>query len=1063
MRCPRCTHDNRTGARFCDECGGPLGAPSAGAERRHLAVVFADLVGSTQLSQQLDPEDLREILGAYHEATGNVVRSFGGHVAMLQGDGVISYFGFPHAQEHDVERAVRAGLGILDAVRALATGAEKRHRVSLAVRVAVHAGEVVVGQPDGLGADIFGDTPNVAARLQSLAAPNTVVISGATQRLAQGLFRLEELGTHALRGIEQPVTVFRVVSPSGVRSRLDAMEESALTPFVGREDELERLLACWNEVRSHGGRAVVVSGEAGIGKSRLVHRFRARLAETPHTWLECAGSPYLQDSAFQPVIELQASGLGFTAEDTPEQKLAKLERALQRADFSLPDVVPLFARLHSIPLPTRYAHALPLPGRYASLGLTPEAIRRKTKEAASEWLLRMGRQQPVVFFVEDLHWIDPSSLELIGEILFALADTQALMILTHRVEFMPPWPLPAGTSSLPLGRLAADDASRLVVNAASGRDMRHEWVDEIVRKTDGIPLFLEEMTKAALETGDQTPRLDVPATLKGLLMARLDQLGEAREAAQLASVVGREFSYALLLALWLRDEAALRNAIDKLITAELLYRRADASHEGYVFKHALVQDAAYDSLLKADRQRHHERIGTLLEERFPAIAEMQPELLAHHFTEAQRFDRAIPQWYRAGQQGLERSAHVEAARYLARGLDCVERLPPGPDRDGLELGLRTLLGANLVTIKGYAAQEVLDNCARALELCSQLGESPQIFPVLFSLWLFHLVRADRDTTCELSERMLQFADQSGDPAATCRAHIAAAITAYWQGRLREAREHALEARTVFTPALRQIAIYGDDPETYSYIYDGMPLWFLGHPHEALATLGEALALAERLGHAFTVAGTLSFHTQLLQLAGDVDRTEEFAERAITYAQEQSFPLWLAVAFIHRGWARVQRGDVQGGTEQIQQGLAIYRMTGAVLNTHYFLALLAEALLAAGERAQGLAAVDEGLALTAKHLDTNYAAELHRLKGELLLLEPADRAAAEACFRRALDVARAQDARFHELRAALSLARLPATREEQAAARALLAGVAETGGGAPRDRQEASRLLASLHE
>jgi class 3 adenylate cyclase/predicted ATPase len=1061
MRCPRCSHENRTGARFCDVCGAPLGSPSPGAERRHLAVVFADLVGSTELSHQLDPEDLREVLGAYHAAVRSAVEGYGGHIAMLLGDGVVSYFGFPHAQEHDVERAVRAGLGILEAVRALGARIEARHGRSLAVRVGIHTGEVVVRSGEGLGADIVGETPNVAARLQGLAPPNALVISAGTQRLVQGLFRVEDLGVHQLRGVSRPMGVYRVLSPSGVRSRLDAVGEDALTRFVGREEEVGLLVAKWEEARAGRGGAVVVSGEAGIGKSRLVRTFRARIADHPHTWLECAGSPYTQDSAFHPVIELHASGLGFAPDDDAERKLAKLEAALERADFSLADAVPMIARLHSIPLPARYAHARPLPGRYASIGLTPEAVRRKTKEVARDWLLRLSRQQPVVLLIEDLHWIDPSSLELVGEVLDRIGDTRTLLILTHRAAFVPPWTLPAHATLLPLDRLDASHAARLVESAAGGRPLPGEWIEEIVAKTDGVPLFLEEMTKVALEAGDGRPRLDVPATLKGLLMARLDQLGEAREAAQLGAVIGREFSFELLRVVWPHDEAELHAAIDKLAAAALLYRIGDPVHEAYAFKHALVQEAAYESLLKADRQRFHERLGDALEERFAALAE-RPELLAHHFTEAGRPERAIPFWYLAGQRGTERSAHVEAIRHLTRGLECTERLPPGSERDGLELGLRTLLAANLTAVKGYAAEEVLDNCARALDLCSRLEESPAIFPVLYGLWLFHLVRADRETTRDLAERLLQFAEQTGEPEMAGWAHIAAAITAYWQGEFDSARAHALETRALVTPTMRTLTTYGDDPETYSFIYDGMPQWFLGHPDEAIARLGEALALAERLGYAFTVAGVLSFYTQLFQLAGDVERTRELAERAIAHSREQNFPLWVGAGLVHRGWALLHGGDVPGGVEQIELGLATFRATGAVLNTHYFCALLAEGHLIAGNRERGLAAVEEGLALVAKHLDTYFAPELHRLEGELLLLAPGNAAAAEACHRRALELARTQRAPYHELRAALSLARLVAARGETAAARALLEETAgRAPGAAPRDREEAGRLLAAL--
>jgi len=1051
MLCPRCTHDNRAGARFCEQCAAPL-MESHGAERRHLAVVFADLVGSTELSQRLDPEDLRNLLGAYHQVVRTAIDRYGGHVAMLLGDGVISYFGFPSAQEHDVERAVRAGLAIVAGVQELAGG--------LQVRVGVHAGEVVVGQADGLGADIFGDTPNVTARLQGIAPPNGVVISGPTQRLVQGLFRVEELGLHTLRGVDRPIGVYRVLSPSGVRSRLDIAGD-ALTPFVGRAAQVATLAEAWEAARTGSGRAVVISGEAGIGKSRLVHALRARLAEVPHTWLECAGSPYTQDSPFHPVIEMQASGLGFVPDDAPEQKLAKLENALERAGFALPDVIPLFARLHGIPLPPRYAHALPLPGRFASIGLTPDAIRRKTKEAARDWLLRMGGQQPVVLFMEDLHWIDPSTIELVGEILSGLADTRVLLIVTHRPSLALPWALPSHASTIALDRLPSGEAARLVSNAAAGTALPEPWVEEIVAKADGVPLFLEEMTKAALEAGGDRPRLNVPATLKGLLMARLDQLGPAREVAQLGAVLGREFSIDLLRALWQSDEDGLQAALERLAGAELLYRIGDRPNERYAFKHALVQDAAYESLLKSERQSVHERIGDVLEARFPGLADVQPELLAHHFTEAQRPERAIPYWYRAAESGLTRSTNVEAIRHLQRGLGCVEQLPDGPARDAIELGFRIQLLANLTAVKGYAAPEMEEAGGRARTLCSALGESPDIFPVLSGLWRFHLVRADRGTTRDLSDQMLALATHVNEPEFLCQAHTLASITTYWEGRFADAREHARAARDIFSPAIRKLELYADDAETYTFIYDSMALWFLGRADEALECMRTGLAVAERVGYAHTVAGALSFTTQLRQLAGDVAATRELSERAIAFSTEQAFPLWVAIALVHHGWVRMREGDLAGGVAEIEQGIALDRATGAMLNRDYFLSLLAEAQLASGARAAGLGTLAEAFAHAEKHLAGYYVPELHRLQGDLLLLAPADPNAAEAAYRRAVALADRLGSPFLGLRARVSLARLRAARGDVGEARRLMTDRSPLG--APVDRAQAAGLLATLNE
>jgi class 3 adenylate cyclase/predicted ATPase len=1076
MHCPVCRHETRAPARFCEACGTRLtlggDAPLQDAERRHLAVLFADLVGSTALGQRLDPEDLRNLLTTYHEAVRTAAEARGGRIAMRLGDGAVVYFGFPVATEDYVERAVRGGLDVVAAIQALRPHTSKRYGVELAVRVGVHVGEAVVGPLGPSGADIAGDVPNVASRIQALAPPNAVVIGTATSRLVAGMFRLEPLGSHQVPGVGQPLDLFRVVSPSGVRSRLD-LDAERLTPFVGRDDEVTALLDRWGETQAEGGRTVLVAGEAGVGKSRLVQVLRARLTDVPHTWLECTAARDTQDSAFQPVIELQAAGMGFAPGDSPEQKVAKLEAALTRVDMSIADVLPLFARLHSLPVPARYAPALPLTGGGESMGMSADAIRRKSMDAMREWLLRMGRQQPVVLLVEDLHWLDPSTLALLDAIVPNLPGTRVLLLLTHRPEFVPPWRTGSAVWAITLCGLGRSEASVLIRRAAGPSALPPDWIEEIVRRADGIPLFLEEMTRVVLEvdttshTADTvaTPPLEVPTTLRGLLMARLDQLGPAKEVAQIGAVIGRDFSGTLLRAVWTGDEESLREALGHLTAIGLVHRLAETDDDTYVFKHALVQEAAYTSLLHASRRQYHERIALALESRGgPGASDFLPEPLAYHFTEAGHYARAVPYWFQAGQRSTERSAHVEAIRGLTRGLECVGRLADGEERRVLELGLRTLLGANLLAVRGYTAPEVSANCASSLALLAGVEESSQVRPVVWALWLHHLVLSDRDTTRELAAQFHSAAERDDDAEAQCRAHTTNAITTYWQGEFERTRQHAAEGRARYRPEMRlAVPHYGDHSGPYGYIYEAMSLWFQGRPDQARLWIEKGLAVAREANYAFTIAAALSFATQLEQLCRDAAATEALAERTITYCQEQGFPLYLAAALAHRGWARATRGNVAQGLEDLVAGVGLYRMTGAVLNVNYLLALLAEVHLLAGDRTQGLAAIDEGLALAAKHLDTYFVAELHRIRGALLLLEPADPDAAEAALRQALAVARAQGAAELELRSAVGLGRLLGERGRAAEARALLAAHVARGheAGHRPDLLDAQAVLAAL--
>jgi class 3 adenylate cyclase/predicted ATPase len=1060
MICAACGQENRPEARFCDTCGARLGlapvrdgpAPER-AERRQLSVVFCDLVGSTALSRSIDPEELREIIGRYQEAATAAVRALGGHTAIFLGDGILTYFGYPDAHEDDPERAVRAGLDIVRAVRHLNREAEGPR---LAVRVAVHTGEVVVGDLDVAGAGIFGDTPNVAARLQDVAPHDGVVVSEATHRLTRGLFRVTDMGEYSLAGVDRPMRTYLILGPSGVRSRF-ARSDLPRGPLVGRDREAEVLWEAWDEARSRSGRAVLIRGEAGIGKSRLVGAFHDRVADTVHTWLECAGTPYTRHSAFAAVIELQRTALRFAPEHGDADRLRLIEAAVARADMNVMEAVPILARLHSITIPaaSEYAGAL--------AGLGPDQIRRRTKEVALEWLLRIGHQQAVVLLVEDLHWLDPSTVELLGEILARVQETTALLIMTARPEFEAEWSSER-LLTLPLAGLEADAAAALVRGVDGAGSLAAADVQAIVERTDGVPLFVEEMARAAVERGgaggDGPADGGVPATLKGLLMARIDRLGPAREVAQVGAIIGREFGVDLLEAVWDENRGDLGGALDRIAADDLATRTGSGSQARYVFRHALIQEAAYESLLKATRRTYHARIGDALTERFPAIAETRPELVAHHFGQAQRWDRAIPLWARAGQRASERSENVEAGRHLRAGLECVEHLPAGVERLQQELLFRTQLGANLVAVRGYGAPEVAENIARARALCQQIGPSPLLFPVLYNVWVFHLVRAEAATP-RLARDLLTLAEETDPGRFLTWAHVASSISAYWAGDWAAAREHAEASRLHYRHDPGTLSLFGDDPGAYGFLYQGLPLWFEGRVESAAALMDRALETAEEIGYAFTSTGIRAFRAQIGHLRRRPDLAGPEAEATVTVSMAQGFPLFLGTGLAHAGWVAIQEGRLDEGAAQVEQGVALYRSTGARLNLHYLQALVAEAELARGNASAGLAAVEEGLKLTNEQFDRICLPELHRLRGEALLSSGAGEDGVVAAFREALHSAAAMGSRMLELRAAVSwhdFARgTGAGGEAEGRLRSVLASLAE--GHDEPDLEAARRSLA----
>jgi class 3 adenylate cyclase/predicted ATPase len=1051
----------------------PSAVPSPpDAERRQLTVMFCDVVESTALSGQLDLEVYRDVVRAYQSACTEVIQRFDGHIAQLLGDGLLVYFGYPHAHEDDAQRAVRAGLGILNAMGCLNRGLQQAKGIQLALRLGIHTGLVVVGEMGSSGRQeqlALGETPNVAARIQGLAQPNTLVISEATSRLVQGYFACQPLGEQTLRGVTDPVTLYRVLSESGATSRLDVAQTRGLTPLVGREQEVGLLLERWAQAKSGQGHVVLLTGDAGIGKSRLVQMLKDHVINEPHTRWECRSLPYFENTALYPLTDLFQRILHWQPDETPDEKLGKLEQMLSRYRLPLEDTAPLFAPLLALPVPE---NCYPLPN------LSPQRQRQKTLETIIAILLELAEHHPVLFILEDLHWTDPTTLEWLNLLIDQTPTASLLVLLTCRPHFQPAWHHRSYLTEITVNRLSHTQVEQIVAGMTDGKTLPQEVLHQILEKTDGVPLFVEELTKAILESGQLTAvdghyeftgslsTFTIPATLQDSLMARLDRLVTAKAVAQYAAVVGRQFAYALLQVVSQLDETTLQHELGRLVEAEIVYQRGVPPQATYVFKHALIQDAAYESLLKSTRQHYHQRIAQVLEAQFPETAEAEPELLAHHSTEAGLTEKAVGYWYKAGQRASERSAHVEALVHLRQGLALLETLPETPQRLQREVDMLIALGASLLTTKGYGAAEVGETYTYARQRCQPLEDPQRLFPVLRGLWNYYYTRAEYQTARALGEQLLTLAQQSQDSAMLLAAHRALGATWLMLGGGAAAHTHFTQGMVLYDPPQHRVYafLYGEDAGVVCASHDAWTLWLLGYPDQGLARNDEAVTLVQQSAYPFSLSFALSFAAVFHQFRREVQIAQEYTETSISVATAQGFPFWRARGALLHGWALAHQGQAQAGIEQINQGLTAYRTTGGEIGRPYLLALLAEAHGTLGQPEGGLKVLTEALALVDKTGERWYEPELYRLKGILLLQQNSDnQGEPEACFHHAIAIAQSQQAKSWELRAATSLARLWQQQGKRAEARELLAPVYDwfTEGFDTADLQEAKALLAAL--
>ena len=1003
------------------------GRVGAEAERRQLTVMFCDMVGSTELSARLDPEDLREVIAAYHRAVADVVRSLDGFVAKYMGDGVLVYFGYPQAHEDDAERAVRAGLDVVDAVARLDVKS-----ATLQARVGIATGLAVVGDLIGEGSareqSVVGETPNLAARLQALAAPGAVVIAAGTRRLVGDLFEYRDLGAIELKGIAAPVPAWQVLRASSVESRFEALRGSALSRLIGRDEEIELLLRRWERAKAGDGQVVLISGEPGIGKSRLGAALAERLHDESHLRLRYFCSPYYQDSALYPFIDQLGRAAGFAPDDSPAVRLEKLEGLLSRAAPPDEDAA-LIADLLSLPASDRH----PLPN------LSLQRKKERTLEALLRQLEGLTRRQPVIMLFEDAHWIDPTSRELLDLTVERVSSLPVLLIVTFRPEFQPPWTGQPQVTTLSLNRLDRRDRTALVEQIAGDKALPDEVVTQIADRTDGVPLFVEELTKSVLESG--APLVGIPATLHDSLMARLDRLASVRRLAQIGAAIGREFSFGLLRAVSPLPEDELQSALARLVSSELVFQRGTPPDAVYSFKHALVQDAAHSSLLRSSRRELHALIAEALQTHSPELTETQPELFAQHYAEAGLVENSAEYWGKAGQRSAARSAMAEAASQFQNGLDQLAQLPVTPGRQRRELEFLSAQGAALMAVKGIAASETGHAYARAGELWKQLDFPSEFLRVPHGQSFYHMVRGELDLAQHLGEDLLRRSRQRNDSAGLVLGHTCSGRTLMLAGTFASSRSHLDEVLGAYDPVshrsfVQQIGIH---PENDSAAVLAIVLFCLGYSDQALARSNAAIGNAQRLAHPPSLASSLFLGAKLLSLIGDDAALDHRSEQLVAVATEQGFPLWRAYGTMCRGWLKVKNGDQGEGLSLLHSGLAAYRATGGEAYMPHHIALLAAACEIAGQIEEALALLDDALEIVERTGERWFAAELHRHKGQLLLRQGYS-GDAEELYRKALSIAEEQEAKLWELRAAASLARLRRDQGSRAEARDLLAPV-----------------------
>ena len=1041
------------------------------AERRQVTVMFSDLVGSTSLSVRMDPEDLREVISAYQKCVAETVHRFDGFVARYMGDGIVVYFGYPQAHEDDAERAVRAGLELITAVTAL------KSRASLQTRVGIATGVVVVGDLLSSGETqergMVGKTPNLAARLQGIAEPNSVVICDSTRRLLGNLFELKDLGPRDdLKGVDEATRAWAALRASSIASRFEALHASSMTTLVGREEEFGLLLRRWARAKNGEGQVVLLSGEPGIGKSRLTAALLESVLAEPLTCLRYFCSPQRRESALYPIIGQMERAAGLAHDDSPRARLDKLDALLARTSTSAPDAA-LFAEMLS----------LTNDGRYPTTELMPQLRRQRTLQALTAQMEALTRTGPVLMIFEDVQWIDPTSLEALGRAVDQIRSVRLLLIMTFRPEFDPPWIGSPHVTALTINRLGRRDIEAMISRVVGDKLLPPSIQQDIIERTDGIPLFVEEMTKAVLEaesegaaehvvTAVPSPALAVPSSLHASLMARLDRLGPAKELAQIGAAIGREFSHALLAAVVRKPEGELESALDRLIAAGLLFRQGIPPHATYLFKHALVQDAAYGTLLREPRRALHARIAETLESHFAKTADSQPELLARHCTEAGLIEKAAGWWGKAGQRSLARSALVEAAEQLTRALGQIATLPPSAELRRAEIRLQVALINPLLHVKGYAAPESKAAVERArllIERAEALGEPSEdpllLFSVLYGSWVASFIAFNGDVMRELATRFLELAKKQGATVPIMIGHRLMGTTLTATGDIAKARAHHDQGIALYDPAKHRplVTRFGQDAGVTGLSFRSLTLWFLGYPEAALADTDHALKIAREIDQAATLMFALAITNFTRIFCRSCATASARIDELIALADEKGALQRKAEGVTQKGCVLALIGEASDSVQTITSGITAWQSTGATVWVPLYLSYLAKAYAELGQIDDAWRCIGEAIKTIETTKERWYEVEVYRMAGEIALKSPERATKAEAYFGQALVIARAQQAKSWELRAALSMARLLSAQGEPDKATDLLAPVYGwfTEGFDTSDLKEAKALLDTL--